>query len=47
MPELLSAPKAQAGVLEIHYALEDQPEQVAVKARKAFQFLGLLDPEQK
>jgi len=47
MAGLKAAPKGPAGVLEIHYALEDQPEQVAVKARKAFEFLGLLEPEPK
>jgi sugar phosphate isomerase/epimerase len=45
MTGLTAAPKSPAGVLEIHYALEDQPETVAAKARKAFQFLGLLDDE--
>jgi sugar phosphate isomerase/epimerase len=36
MPGLKSAPKLEAGVLEIHYALEDSPEAVAAKARDAF-----------
>ncbi|HEY0796865.1 MAG TPA: sugar phosphate isomerase/epimerase family protein [Acidisarcina sp.] len=45
MTELKAAPKGPAAVLEIHYALEDQPEAVANKARKAFQLLGLLDVE--
>lgn len=40
---LKDAPGAPAGVLEIHYALEERPEQVAVNARKAFEKLGLLE----
>jgi sugar phosphate isomerase/epimerase len=36
MGELGSAPKLEAGVLEIHYALEDSAEAVATKAREAF-----------
>jgi sugar phosphate isomerase/epimerase len=36
MSELKSAPKLEAGVLEIHYALEDSAEAVATKAREAF-----------
>jgi sugar phosphate isomerase/epimerase len=47
MVGLKAAPKGPAGVLEIHYALEEQPEAVAVKARKAFEFLGLLESEQR
>jgi sugar phosphate isomerase/epimerase len=34
---LKTAPQAPAGVLEIHYALEDSPEIVAQKAAKAFE----------
>ena len=37
MPELKSAPQAPAGVLEIHYALGEEPETVAEKAAKAFE----------
>lgn len=41
MAELTSAPKLEAGVLEIHYALEDSAEAVADKARAAFARLEL------
>jgi sugar phosphate isomerase/epimerase len=34
---LKSAPQSPAGVLEIHYALEDAPETVAKKAAKVFE----------
>ena len=37
MPELKSAPQTPAGVLEIHYALGEEPETVAEKAAKAFE----------
>ena len=37
MPELKSAPQAPAGVLEIHYALGEEPETVAEKAATAFE----------
>jgi sugar phosphate isomerase/epimerase len=37
MPELKSAPQTPAGVLEIHYALEETPESVAAKAQAAFE----------
>jgi sugar phosphate isomerase/epimerase len=36
MAELKTAPKVEAGVLEIHYAIDDGVEAVAEKARKAF-----------
>ena len=36
MAELKTAPKIEAGLLEIHYGLEDSVEVVAEKARKAF-----------
>jgi sugar phosphate isomerase/epimerase len=39
--ELKSAPQTPAGVLEIHYALEETPESVAAKARAAFEKFGL------
>ena len=45
MAGLKEAPRGPAAVLEIHYALEDQPEAVAAKARKTFEFLGLLEAE--
>jgi sugar phosphate isomerase/epimerase len=35
--ELKAAPEAPAGVLEIHYSLEDTPENVAAKAQAAFE----------
>ncbi len=37
IPELKSAPQLPAGVLEIHYALGDEPEVVARKAAEAFE----------
>jgi sugar phosphate isomerase/epimerase len=37
MKELKSAPQTPAGVLEIHYALEETPETVAAKAQAAFE----------
>jgi sugar phosphate isomerase/epimerase len=37
MEELKSAPQSPAGVLEIHYSLEETPETVAQKAAKAFE----------
>lgn len=37
MAELKSAPHTPAGVLEIHYALDDTPEMVTGKACKAFE----------
>jgi sugar phosphate isomerase/epimerase len=36
MDELKTAPILEAGVLEIHYALEDSAEAVAARAREAF-----------
>jgi sugar phosphate isomerase/epimerase len=36
MAALNSAPRIEAGVLEIHYALEDSAESVATKSREAF-----------
>ncbi|HEY0758199.1 MAG TPA: sugar phosphate isomerase/epimerase family protein [Acidisarcina sp.] len=45
MSELKTAANSPAGVLEIHYSLEDQPEAVAAKARQAFEKLGLLEGE--
>jgi len=39
--ELKSAPQTPAGVLEIHYALEETPESVAAKAQAAFEKFGL------
>jgi sugar phosphate isomerase/epimerase len=39
--ELKSAPQTPAGVLEIHYTLEETPESVANKARAAFEKFGL------
>lgn len=36
MQELKTAPQTPAGVLEIHYGLEDSPESVAAKAQAAF-----------
>jgi sugar phosphate isomerase/epimerase len=39
--ELKSAPQAPAGVLEIHYALEETPESVVSKAQAAFEKFGL------
>jgi sugar phosphate isomerase/epimerase len=39
--ELKSAPQTPAGVLEIHYALEETPESVVSKAQAAFEKLGL------
>lgn len=36
MAQLKAAPTLEAGVLEIHYALEESPETVANKARDAF-----------
>jgi sugar phosphate isomerase/epimerase len=39
--ELNSAPQTPAGVLEIHYALEETPESVMNKARVAFEKFGL------
>ena len=39
MTELLSAPKLEAGVLEIHYGLEDSPDAVIAKARQVFERL--------
>jgi sugar phosphate isomerase/epimerase len=41
MSELKTAPKLEAGVLEIHYALEHSAEDVATKAREAFAYLGI------
>ena len=37
MAELKSAPQTPAGVLEIHYTLDNTPESVASKARAAFE----------
>lgn len=37
MQELKSAPQTPAGVLEIHYALNQEPEAVAEKAARAFE----------
>jgi sugar phosphate isomerase/epimerase len=39
--ELKSAPQTLAGVLEIHYSLEETPESVAAKAQAAFEKFGL------
>jgi sugar phosphate isomerase/epimerase len=39
--ELKTAPLTPAGVLEIHYALEETPESVVSKAQAAFEKLGL------
>lgn len=39
--ELKAAPRTPAGVLEIHYALEETSESVATKAKKAFEKFGL------
>ena len=39
--ELKSAPQTPAGVLEIHYALEETPESVVNKAQAAFEKFGL------
>ncbi len=39
--ELKSAPQSPAGVLEIHYALEETPESVTSKAKAAFEKFGL------
>ncbi|HLH33131.1 MAG TPA: sugar phosphate isomerase/epimerase family protein [Alloacidobacterium sp.] len=39
--ELKSAPQTPAGVLEIHYTLEETPESVVSKARSAFEKFGL------
>ena len=39
--ELKSAPQTPAGVLEIHYALEETPESVVSKAQAAFEKFGL------
>jgi len=39
--ELKAAPKLEAAVLEIHYALEHSPETIATKAREAFGRLEL------
>lgn len=39
--ELKSAPQTPAGVLEIHYSLEETPESVATKARAVFERFGL------
>ncbi len=41
MTELKTAPKVEAGLLEIHYATEDSVEVVAEKARKAFERLEI------
>ncbi len=41
MAELKTAPKVEAGLLEIHYAIEDSVEAVAEKARKAFERLEI------
>ena len=41
MTELKSAANLEAGVLEIHYALEDSPEAVATKARETFERLEI------
>jgi sugar phosphate isomerase/epimerase len=41
MAELKTAPKLEAGLLEIHYALDDSVEAVAEKARKAFERLEI------
>src|SRR5271170_3115698 len=41
MAELKTAPKVEAGLLEIHYATEDAVEVVAEKARKAFERLEI------
>jgi hypothetical protein len=41
MSELRSAPRTPAGVLEIHYSLEETSEAVAAKAEAAFRKLGL------
>jgi sugar phosphate isomerase/epimerase len=41
MRELRSAPRTPAGVLEIHYSLEETSEAVAAKAEAAFRKLGL------
>ncbi len=41
MEELKSAPKLEAGLLEIHYGLDDSAESVAEKARKAFERLEI------
>jgi sugar phosphate isomerase/epimerase len=37
MQDLKAAPQTPAGVLEIHYGLDDAPEAVAEKAKKAFE----------
>jgi sugar phosphate isomerase/epimerase len=39
MDELRSAPKLEAGVLEINYTLDESPETVATKARATFERL--------
>ena len=39
--ELKTAPQTPAGVLEIHYSLEDTPESVTAKAQAAFEKFGL------
>lgn len=39
--ELKSAPQTPAGVLEIHYTLEETPESVTSKAQAAFEKFGL------
>ncbi|HYK37526.1 sugar phosphate isomerase/epimerase family protein [Alloacidobacterium sp.] len=39
--ELKSAPQTPAGVLEIHYTLEETPESVTNKAQAAFEKFGL------
>jgi sugar phosphate isomerase/epimerase len=41
MAELKSAPQNPAAVLEIHYALDEQPETVATRMQKTFDFLEL------
>jgi len=41
MAELKTAPQVEAGLLEIHYAIDDNVEAVAEKARKAFERLEI------
>jgi len=41
MAELKAAPQLEAGVLEIHYTLEDSAEAVATKAKEAFAWLEI------
>jgi sugar phosphate isomerase/epimerase len=41
MAELKTTPRVEAGLLEIHYGLEDSTDAVAEKARKAFERLEI------